>query len=532
MLDNERAELWIEDGENTVDEAGGFSTVTARLVIISDGTGPEGSDVTITASLPGNSDYEASPAVFGPGEGMLFTSDVVLTAINDQRLEEAVETFSDQALQIVSDGGANASISDTSGTRTVHVLDNERAEVSIADGTNTVTEDGDTSTVTATLTLITDGTGPAGSDVTIDVTLPGNADYTASTASFEPGDGTTFTSDITLEAINDGRLEAPIESFPMQGVQVIDNNGANVAVAWDSGNRTVHVVDSESTNAGFGRFGPSDGVTSAGSSAVESPTSPSPGPDADPYDNATPAPTSGDEANVFTSVLEAAALLDASFESASESDAIRTVQGSTATNTAAQDQSQLRDSELLSFRTVQPNGESGVRRNLPLELLNDPRFLDKISRLPDGVYVVIYKEAGSTIGQQLFELNVEDHRFVAPRSLAGSEPAAEVDPENDPQARPIFVDGSENAGDALTGDEQPNDAAEAPTATEAETDEHVSSLEPSVNILSTQAAAAVAAAMLIATPRSASWRQSVDSAMEAGVPSFSRSARMLRRVFN
>src|SRR5206468_2243606 len=109
--------------------------------------------------------------------------DVVVTPVDDV-LVEGDETVGFQITLL-----AGTSVGDTIDavdTATGKILeDNDSAPVSIVGGTTAVTEGGATGAVTVTLNLTANGALGAGTlDTTLTTTLPGNADYTASTVTF------------------------------------------------------------------------------------------------------------------------------------------------------------------------------------------------------------------------------------------------------------------------------------------------------------------------------------------------------------
>ena len=136
----------------------------------------------VSVSLPGNADYTATAATFAAGSTG-GTQNVVLDDVDDL-IVEAQETFTAQALAVTSGGGAIV----VAGSRDVVIDDNDSASVAITTpGTTTVTEGGLSADVSVTLTLNTTGTGTPSLGVPISVNLPGNADYTATAATFAAG---------------------------------------------------------------------------------------------------------------------------------------------------------------------------------------------------------------------------------------------------------------------------------------------------------------------------------------------------------
>src|SRR2546421_559062 len=92
---------------------------------------------------------------------------------------------------------SNASVS-TAGTGAVSVTDNDTATVTLS-GSTTAAEGGANGSFTATLTLDTNGTGPASLQAHITgITLASNADYSSDTQSFGVGAVTGDTVTLTV----------------------------------------------------------------------------------------------------------------------------------------------------------------------------------------------------------------------------------------------------------------------------------------------------------------------------------------------
>src|SRR5262249_21909661 len=137
----------------------------------------------IFVNLGGNADYTSTGTTFTTGALSGDTANVVVTAVDDRRVESSTETFNDQTLF----GSSNAS-GFTSGSPNIAVVDNDSATVAITDGTINFTEGDASTSLTATLTLSTSGTGTVGLDVPVSANLPGNADYNSTAAAFTAGD--------------------------------------------------------------------------------------------------------------------------------------------------------------------------------------------------------------------------------------------------------------------------------------------------------------------------------------------------------
>ncbi|MBI1312273.1 hypothetical protein GC176_13370, partial [bacterium] len=257
ITDNESATVSIGSGTDSVTESAGgtpSTTVPVTLTISASGTGTVGSDVPITAGLAGNSDYSNTDASFGTGDFTSTMQNLTVTAVNDNRLEATTESFAGQTLAVTLSSGAAVTVDGASGSRQVDVTDNESGVVSIANGTDAVTEGGATANVTVTLDITSDGTGVVGSDVAVGVGLTTNGDFTDADASIAAGDGASLTDDIVLTAVDDLRLEMSTESFAGQTLDgsSLTTGGADVSISGTSGSRQVDVTDNESATVSIG----------------------------------------------------------------------------------------------------------------------------------------------------------------------------------------------------------------------------------------------------------------------------------------
>ncbi|HVK07871.1 MAG TPA: Calx-beta domain-containing protein, partial [Gemmataceae bacterium] len=240
VTDNDSATVVITTpGTTTVTEGGAGQDVGVTLTLNALGTGPIELAVPLSATLPGNSDYAAAAATFNPGAASGATGNVTVTAVNDQTVE-AQETFSGQALSV-----STAATATATGSQTVVVNDNDSASVAITGGTTSVTEGGSAVDVVATLTLTTNGTGTVELGVPVSVSLPGNADYTATAATFAAGLTTGATANVSVSAVNDLLIEATTETFANQALTVTAANGATVTA---TGAETVVVTDNDTAN--------------------------------------------------------------------------------------------------------------------------------------------------------------------------------------------------------------------------------------------------------------------------------------------
>src|SRR5262249_16851696 len=150
-------------------------------------------------NLPGNPDYSATAASFGVGAATGATQNVVVSAIDDRRVEAATETFASESLNITASGGANGT---AGGTRTLAVAYNDSATVAITSGTTSVTEGGAAQNIVATLTIASTGSGTEQLDVAVSANLPGNADYSSTAATFTVGATTGATQNVVVNAID------------------------------------------------------------------------------------------------------------------------------------------------------------------------------------------------------------------------------------------------------------------------------------------------------------------------------------------
>ena len=238
VTDNDSASVAITTpGTTSVTEGGASANVGVTLTLITDGTGTEQLDVEVAATLPGNADYAVADAVFGVGALSGATADLVVSAVNDRNVEQAIESFSAQALGAISTASVSASTS-----QTISVVDNDSASVAITTpGTTSVTEGGASANVGVTLLLTTDGTaGTAQLDVAVSATLPGNADYAAMAAVFAAGAISGATADVVVSAVNDVVVEQAVESFGGQALSV-----TSMASASASTSQTIEVTDND-----------------------------------------------------------------------------------------------------------------------------------------------------------------------------------------------------------------------------------------------------------------------------------------------
>ena len=259
--DNDSASVAITTpGTTTVTEGGLSADVSVTLTLNTTGTGTPSLGVPISVNLPGNADYTATAATFAAGSLNGATANVSVSAEDDRRVEPS-ESFAGQTLAVTAANGANV----TAGTsQTIVVNDNDSATVSIPAGTTGLTEGGTPQNLTATLTLNTPGTGTQVLDVDVSANLAGNADYTSNGVTFAAGSVTNDTQNLTLDAVNDQRVEATVETFAGQALAITAANGV---AANATGTQTVTVTDNDSASVAITSAGTSTTVTEGGATA-------------------------------------------------------------------------------------------------------------------------------------------------------------------------------------------------------------------------------------------------------------------------
>ena len=239
VTDNDSASVAITaPGTTSVTEGGASANVSVTLTLITDGVGTEQLDVELVATLPGNADYAATAAVFGVGDISGDAADMVVTAVNDRRVEQATESFTGQALSVTSTASASASTS-----QTIDVVDNDSASVAITSpGTTSVIEGRGLASVGVTLTLATDGTvGTEQLDVAVAANLPGNGDYAATGVVFGVGAISGATAGMVVTAVDDRNVEQSTESFAGQALSVTSTANASASTS-----QTINVMDNDS----------------------------------------------------------------------------------------------------------------------------------------------------------------------------------------------------------------------------------------------------------------------------------------------
>ena len=244
VTDNDSAIVTIPTQTVFLAEGGGSATIPATLTLsVSGGAGgvPQLA-APITVSLPDNPDYSVNSITFPAGSGNGATANFTLTAVDDQLVEATTEIFPNQTITPVS----SASVF-VGGALTVRVADNDSATVAINSGSTTVLEGGPSVNLPVILVLNTSGVVGSASQlaVPISVSLPGNADYTATPATFLPGATNGATANIVISAVDDQVVEPALESFPNQALVLISTGGASVSVAPTSGTQQISVIDND-----------------------------------------------------------------------------------------------------------------------------------------------------------------------------------------------------------------------------------------------------------------------------------------------
>ncbi|MHC4879004.1 MAG: beta strand repeat-containing protein, partial [Planctomycetota bacterium] len=257
ITDNETATVSISSGTDSVTEGGGSVNVSATLMITASGTGTVGSDVTITADLPGSGDYSTTEATFGTGDFTSDSQDIAVTADNDQDLEATTESIPGQNVSVTDDGGASVSVAGGSGSRQIDVTDDESATLAIEATSSADEQSGDQSVGTVTLTITGSGSGGFrlgdGITVSADVTdaMTGSAtsgtDYAAvgtQTITFDSNAATASTDSATLTAQDDIEFEGnetinlALGNLVTGGTDISLGNAANVLTLSDDDTAT------------------------------------------------------------------------------------------------------------------------------------------------------------------------------------------------------------------------------------------------------------------------------------------------------
>ena len=238
VTDNDSASVAITAPGTTTVTEGASANVGVTLTLTTEGdVGAEQLDVAISANLPGNADYAATAAVFGVGAVSGATEDVVVSAVNDRRVEQVLESFAGQVLSATSMANVSAS-----GSQIIDVTDNDSASVVITTpGTTSVTEGGASANVGVTLTLTTDGTvGTEELDVAVSANLLGNADYATAAALFGAGALSGATANVVVTAVNDLSVEQATESFAGQALSATSTASVSASTS-----QTINVVDND-----------------------------------------------------------------------------------------------------------------------------------------------------------------------------------------------------------------------------------------------------------------------------------------------
>jgi hypothetical protein len=164
----------------------------------------------------------------------------------------------------------------------------------------------------------------------------------------------------------------------------------------------------------------------------------------------------------------------------------------------------------------------------------DEQMIERFKKLPNNVYRIFFREAGSYIEQQLNQLNVIDNKIVPsavfvdqseqPELLEQQDPDATTDPgPGNAAAQPDVSDGAQlhSVGD-------PEDSAKVLTCGVWQLPAS-QLVAPSAGALTRLSGRTLAAALLIAATPQDSWRRCVEHAMGSGMVGLDKTARLLRR---
>src|SRR5262245_32147733 len=243
ITDNDTAKITFADATSSATE-GSSATIGVTLTITGnrvDGDGKLGSAVSIDLAGPAGSAADitvpATPAVTFAAGSSSGTQTASVAAVDDRLVETITESF---ALTLANLNDPSGQVT-SSGTNTLTVTDTDKATVSVAAGTTSVTEGGASQNVTATLSITSVGSGTEALAVAIKANLPGNADYLAAEVTFASGAVNNDTALIAVSAVDDKRVEAK-ETFPGEALAITDKGGADVTAA---GARDIEVIDND-----------------------------------------------------------------------------------------------------------------------------------------------------------------------------------------------------------------------------------------------------------------------------------------------
>src|SRR5262249_39062756 len=190
--DNDRAQVTFA-GTADVTEGGpaDATNVTASLALALTGTGTDGLDVSVSATLQADPDFTAGTVTWTPQDTPILPNPQVIpvTAVNDNLVEG---TELKPATAIVT----TTALNDVLGSANVTIHDNDTATISLNPaGITTIAEGGPSVGVPVKLTITagSGGGGPLQLAYPLTVTLPRNADDTSGTFTFaaNSADGAT-----------------------------------------------------------------------------------------------------------------------------------------------------------------------------------------------------------------------------------------------------------------------------------------------------------------------------------------------------
>jgi VCBS repeat-containing protein len=234
ITDNDTATFAINDV--TVNEGAGTATFTVSLsnpIDIPVAIDVNYADQTATG---GGVDYDSSTDTANFAALSTGSQTVTVAINNDNLVEIPIETFLASLGTSTALGGRSVVTSDT-GTGTI--TENDRAVVTFSGTANLAEGNATPGLVTATLSLVTDGTGTAALDVPVSATVGSpTSDFTASTVTWAAGEAPSAKS-IAVTVIDDRTVEQAAESLAGNLI----TNSAGLAEA--AGSATVNVTDND-----------------------------------------------------------------------------------------------------------------------------------------------------------------------------------------------------------------------------------------------------------------------------------------------
>jgi hypothetical protein len=147
VTDNDSATVNITSpGTTTLTEGGASANVGVTLSLNTSGTGAVSLGVPVTVTLPGNSQYTATPYTFPAGSVNGATGNIVVSAPDDNIVEVPTQSFAGQALQITTTANVSPA---PSTTQTINVTETDSAKFTINNAT--VNDNGGSAVFTVTL---------------------------------------------------------------------------------------------------------------------------------------------------------------------------------------------------------------------------------------------------------------------------------------------------------------------------------------------------------------------------------------------